>query len=800
MLPIQEIATHFQMVRWKSSGTGFKALCPCHADKAPSLDIDSKDGRALIICRAGCQTADILHAVGLNWSDIMPNLPEQNKKHRLTVKEFAQWEGKHGEYKGAQYVKDYTYRNESGYTYTKVRISLPDDRKKVFRYCKAENGLVIDFKVRNRKEYGALYPFEQLQQARESTGTVLYVEGEKDAENAIVDGFHAVTAGGANDVTEFIVKHFKGLKVIIVPDRDQPGYESAERLATMLENSNTPVRIIHWPDSFAVSKGDYSDFIDSFSSRAEGISAFKELIPKAVPLSAFRTECKQLREQKRESTREVVRQTIEDEVARIARQIRRDEAGKIFAVTDSKCGEMIARYFPYSRYNTTAKSWYYYDGTRWTLDAEGMQIERAAVMFEKSLQYYSIFFVESADLLPDDLSDFRKACDSLARRARRDSAIKDARKFNFFCSEDLDTDLDLFNCQNGILRLSTGELLPHDPKYLISKIAGVEYRPEVHRGDFPVFVDQIMQCDAEKVRFLQTASGYFLTGKPVLEMMVIFYGATTRNGKGTFCETLMRMFGDYGASIRPESLATQRNKSGSSPSDDIARLAGIRFVNCSEPSKGMKFDEAFVKTITGGDKITARHLYERSFEFYPQFSIVINTNYLPTITDTTLFSSGRIAVVPFDRHFEPSEQDRGLKGRLREPENLSAVLNWVYEGYLRYKSEGLAIPESVRMATDAYEEDSDKVKRFLTEVCEDAPGTNTAASELYSQYATWCKDSGIYAEGKQTFFQLLRTRGLLLTSGTIDGKTVRNVVSGYRLPEWVTTTNIDLPELPKHWR
>ena len=800
MKTLQELSTYFNQVRWKSGRTGFKCICPCHPDKNPSLDVDCKNDRILLICRAGCETENILHAVNLGWSDVMPEPPEHKSRQNITVREFAEWNGKHGEFKGARFIASYDYRNGSGDGFTKVRIALPDDRKKTFRYCKSANGIVTDFKVNNRQEYGALYPFGQIQKARESSGMILYVEGEKDADNAIADGFHAVTAGGANDVTEFIVKHFKGLKVIIVPDRDQPGYESAERLATMLENSNTPVRIIHWPDSFAVSKGDYSDFIDSFSSRAEGISVFKELIPKAVTLSAFRTECKQLREQKRESTREVVRQTIEDEVARIARQIRRDEAGKTFAVTDSKCGEMIARYFPKCRFNTTAKQWFFYDGKRWTLDAEGMQVERAAVMFEKALQYYSIFFVDSQDLLPDDLSDFRKACDSLARRSRRDSAIKDARKFNYFCSEDLDNDLDLYNCQNGILRLSTGELLPHDPKHLISKIAGVEYRPEVHREDFSAFVNQIMQGDTEKVRFLQTASGYFLTGRPVLEMLVIFYGATTRNGKGTFCETMMRMHGDYGASIRPESLATQRNKSGSSPSDDIARLAGIRFVNCSEPSKGMKFDEAFVKTITGGDKITARHLYERSFEFYPQFSIVINTNYLPTITDTTLFSSGRIAVVPFDRHFKPSEQDRGLKGRLRESENLSAVLNWVYEGYLRYKSEGLAIPESVRMATDAYEEDSDKIKRFLTEVCEDAPGTNTAASELHSQYARWCKDSGIYAEGKQTFFQLLRTRGLLLSSGTVDGKTVRNVVPGYRLPDWITTENVDLPELPKHWR
>lgn len=799
MKSLQELSTYFKEVRWKSGKNGFRALCPCHDDKEPSLDVDFTNGKHLVICRAGCKTEEILHSVGLEFSDLMPDLPDRKRNRSLTIKEFAEWQGRHSEFKGAKFIASYEYRNNSGYAFSKCRISLPDDRKKTFRYCKSANGLVTDFKVKNRKEYGALYPFQQILEARKSTGTILYVEGEKDAENAIADGFHAVTAGGANDVTEYIVEHFEGLQVTIVPDNDEPGYKSAEDFATMLDSNGISARIIHWPESFTISKGDYSDFIDLFSNRTEGIAEFKKLLTSAVTLSAFRKERKQLQERNKEQERETIRQTIEDTVADIARQIRRDEAGKIFAVTDSKCGEMIARYFPKCRYNTTAKSWNYYDGKRWTLDAEGMQIERAAVMFEKALQYYSIFFVESADILPDDLSDFRKACDSLARRARRDSAIKDARKYNYFRTEDLDTDLDLLNCQNGILRLSTGELLPHDPKYMISKIAGAEYRPEIKRNDFPVFVDQIMQGDQERVRFIQKYFGYTLTGNPVLDLLVIFYGATTRNGKGTLCETLMRMNGEYGASIRPETLATQHGRTGASPSDDIARLAGIRFVNCSEPSKGMKFDEAFVKTLTGGDKITARHLYERSFEFYPQFSIVINTNYLPQITDTTLFSSGRIAVVPFDRHFEPSEQDRGLKARLREPENLSAVLNWAYEGYQAYKAEGLELPESVIKATNAYEEDSDKIRRFLTEVCEEEPGIHTSASNMYSQYATWCKDSGIYAEGKQTFFQMLRGRGLLLSSGTVDGKTVRNVVPGYKLPEWVATTNIDLPELPARW-
>ena len=63
-------------------------------------------------------------------------------------------------------------------------------------------------------------------------------------------------------------------------------------------------------------------------------------------------------------------------------------------------------------------------------------------------------------------------------------------------------------------------------------------------------------------------------------------------------------------------------------------------------------NEAQIKSMTGNDTLNARFLHENSFDFKPQFKLYVNTNYLPAITDMTLFSSGRIVIIPFDRHFE----------------------------------------------------------------------------------------------------------------------------------------------------
>ena len=94
----------------------------------------------------------------------------------------------------------------------------------------------------------------------------------------------------------------------------------------------------------------------------------------------------------------------------------------------------------------------------------------------------------------------------------------------------------------------------------------------------------------------------------------------------------------------------------------------------------MVLSASLVKTLTGRDTINARFLNENSFEFVPQFKLFINTNHLPKVTDPTVFDSGRVKVVPFNRHFSEEEQDKTLKRRLRQTENLSGILNWCWMG------------------------------------------------------------------------------------------------------------------------
>src|SRR5690606_17253245 len=58
----------------KQVGAGkWKACCPAHDDKDPSLSIkEGSDGRVLLHCWAGCETRDVTAAIGLELRDLFP--------------------------------------------------------------------------------------------------------------------------------------------------------------------------------------------------------------------------------------------------------------------------------------------------------------------------------------------------------------------------------------------------------------------------------------------------------------------------------------------------------------------------------------------------------------------------------------------------------------------------------------------------------------------------------------------------------------------------------------------------------
>lgn len=431
--------------------------------------------------------------------------------------------------------------------------------------------------------------------------------------------------------------------------------------------------------------------------------------------------------------------TLEEMQPHTNPRYQRDEIGIGYAFAD---------YFkPIARFDRERGIWYVFDGKVWQPDENALAVAELAKRLADRLYTFALQIKDE-----DTRNRYIKRVQKLQMRKNRRTMIEDAKSVYPVPHSIFDRNTDLFNCQNGTLNLTTGEFKDHDPADFLTLMSGITYNPDATCDRWISFISEVMCSDADLAAYLQKALGYALTGDTSLECLFILYGATSRNGKGTTMETFLKIMGDYGKTSNPEMLSTKfGNTNASGPSEEIARLAGVRFVNISEPEKKITFNAALVKRMTGNDTLNARFLHENSFDFKPNFKIFINTNYKPSVSDMTLFYSNRLKLIPFKRHFEEHEQDKGLKNFFSEPANLSAIFNWCYEGYKRFKSSDLADPQAVISATKEYQEESDRIGQFVDAWLEEGEAYEVRTSAAYKLYGEWCDKYGYRKENSTNF-------------------------------------------------
>ena len=373
--------------------------------------------------------------------------------------------------------------------------------------------------------------------------------------------------------------------------------------------------------------------------------------------------------------------------------------------------------------------------------------------------------------------EYGKHVMKIGRQQVRKNMIYDARSKYPVKAEQFDQHKELFNCKNGTYNLETGVLQKHNPNDYISKISNVYYDPAAKSTEIQKTMNTILQGNKENIEYIQKIFGMALSGITNEEKLFLLYGATTRNGKSTIVETYLYMIKDYGITMQPETLALSK-KDSRTANGDIARLKGARFVNAPEPPQNMRFDAALIKQLTGNDMITARKIYQEEMSFIPEFITLINTNHLPIITDETLFTSGRIVVIPFRKHFEEHEQDKWLKNRLKQRQNISGFFNWCVAGYQKYQKDGLETTESMNQEIESYHMNSDKIAAFISEVLTEDPTQFVTMKELYPIYEQWCYKYNYQPYGKVKFIDYFRRSGQLKNQAKIKGKKYKNVVKG----------------------
>lgn len=338
----------------------------------------------------------------------------------------------------------------------------------------------------------------------------------------------------------------------------------------------------------------------------------------------------------------------------------------------------------------------------------------------------------------------------------------------------LDADPWLLNVENGIINLKSGDLGPHDPAALCTKLAPVVYASDATCPRFTKALNMIFAGRGPLIEFMRRCLGYALVGVAPEQVIIVLHGLGA-NGKTTLLKIIHTILGPYAVSTPPESLLVKRE---AGIPNDLARLAGARMVSAVEVDGGRRLAENLVKTVTGGDPIVARFLNREFFEFRPTFTLFLSVNRKPRITGRDHAIWRRVRLVPFTVTIPEGEQDRTLAEQLVADEG-PGILRWLVQGCLAWQREGLGLPEDVRVATAAYRSEQDTLAGFLADRCILAPGCHVGGSALYAGYAAWAGTGGEHILSRSEFREALLHRDGIVEHRT---KTVRGW-HGLRLRE-----------------
>ncbi|MBC1420199.1 DNA primase family protein, partial [Listeria fleischmannii] len=291
------------------------------------------------------------------------------------------------------------------------------------------------------------------------------------------------------------------------------------------------------------------------------------------------------------------------------------------------------------RYSYVNKGWYYYNSKLWMFDNTGRVKALADTVIQNMKKDFAYMEGDS-----DEEKAFMKHLKATRSNKGKTNMIKEAEHLLPVLPEQFDTNPYYFNSQNGFINLRTGQLKEHDRAQMFTKISLVEYTDKIDAPLWEQFLKDIFNNDEELIRYIQKAIGYSLTGSTQEQVMFILYG-NGRNGKSVFLDIINDIFGTYATNIQPQTIMVKQQTSNAN--SDIARLQSARFVTTTEPNEGVRLDEGLVKQLTGGDKVTARHLYKNEFEFTPEFKIWMATNHKPIIRGRDDGIWRRLHLIPF---------------------------------------------------------------------------------------------------------------------------------------------------------
>jgi putative DNA primase/helicase len=330
----------------------------------------------------------------------------------------------------------------------------------------------------------------------------------------------------------------------------------------------------------------------------------------------------------------------------------------------------------------------------------------------------------------------------------------------FVEASDFDAHPDLLNVRNGVVDLRSGELHPHEPELLLTKLAPVDYVPSAQHEDWEAAL-QALPTDVQswyQLRIGQAATGHMTPD----DVMVVQVGGGA-NGKTTVASAIRAALGDYFVDVTHRALLANP---GDHPTELMA-FRGARVAMIEETPEARRLSTVRLKQTVGTPTMQARYIARDNVTWKTTHSLFLSTNYRPEVEETDNGTWRRLALVSFPFTFRPPGHalneaagertgDPDLRARLQSATSgqLEAVLSWIVEGSVRWHLAGKdmgPLPERIATDTRAWRAESDLVMAYLDERLEFDSSAHVASTDLLADFNAWLAERGHRAWSDKTF-------------------------------------------------
>jgi putative DNA primase/helicase len=414
------------------------------------------------------------------------------------------------------------------------------------------------------------------------------------------------------------------------------------------------------------------------------------------------------------------------------------------------------------RYVPSLGKWLRWDGKRWCFDERLIAHDRMRKICRAAA-------AECNQAKLAKLIASNKTAAAAERFARSDQRI-------VATVDELDAGQWLLNTPGSTIDLRTMEEWPHRQSDLLTKITGVAPNASCPTPIWDAFLARATDNQPELSEYLQRVAGYSLTGSTQEHALFFLYGVGA-NGKTTFLNAITACAGDY---HRTAPIETFTASSVDRHPTDLAGLRGARLVTAIETEEGRRWAESRIKSLTGGDKISARFMRQDFFEYTPQFKLIIAGNHKPGLKSVDEAIRRRFNLIPFTVTIPPDERDEALPEKLKA--EMPGIMQWMIDGCLDWQERGLAAPEVVTAATAAYLEAEDALAAWIEEAGQRDLNAWEKSSDLFASWAAWANKSGEYVGPMKRFLGVFETKGFTYERRR-DGRGYRGLRLSQRYPE-----------------